>query len=100
MLDYKNSRGRAPIGYSNIRQWLLPPYDLQKRIVATDNTILRSVKNIDAQIIDGRQWINREFGTQGGAVHITVQKLRDWLDEREHNTKSIYTRYCIDSGKC
>lgn len=100
MLDYKNSNGREPISYSNIRQWLLPPYSIQRRIVATDSGILRSLKSIDDQIMSGRDWINQEFGTQGGAVHNTVQTMRVWLDERERNTNSIYNCYCIDSGRC
>jgi hypothetical protein len=100
MLDYKNSNGRQPVSYSNIRQWLLPPFSVQKRIVATDSAILRSVKSIDEQIIQGRNWINQEFGTQGGAVHDTVQTMRQWLDERERNTSSIYNCYCLDAGRC
>jgi hypothetical protein len=100
MLDHKNSNGREPINYSNIRQWLLPPFSIQKRIVASDTAILRSLKSIDEQIIQAREWINREFATQGEAVHHTVQTIRKWLDDQERNTNSIYNCYCKDSGRC
>jgi hypothetical protein len=100
MLDYKNANGRNPFNYSNIRQWMLPAEHIRRRIVATDSAILRNLKSIDEQIIQGREWINREFGTQGGAVHVTVQTMRQWLDDLEHNTSSIYNCYCKDSGRC
>jgi hypothetical protein len=100
MLEYKNFNGRQPPSYSNIRQWLLPAYSIQKRIVASDRAILQTLRSIDNNITDGKDWINQEFGTQQGAVHVTLQALRDWVDDRERDTKSIYNCYCIDSGKC
>jgi hypothetical protein len=100
MLDYKNANGRQPFIYSNIRQWLMPEFNVRRRIIASDREILNTLKSIDQRIIEGREWINREFGTQGGAVHFTVQRMRQWVDDLEHNTNSIYNCYCKDSGRC
>jgi hypothetical protein len=100
MLDFKNSNGRQPMTFSNVRQWLLPQFNIQKCIIATDRDVVRAVQRIDQQIIDGRAWINREVHTQGAALHHTVSTMMRWMNDRERDANSIYHCYCLDSGAC
>jgi hypothetical protein len=100
MLQYKNANGRMPKNYSSVKQWLLPEDHVRRRYVASDQAVLTSVRRIDEEIVDGRSWLNREFATQGAALHHTVKEMNEIIARLERDTRSVYNCYCKDSGRC
>jgi hypothetical protein len=93
ILDFRNLSYKQTPSYSNAKQWLLPEYAIRRGIVAPDPTILRTLRQIDEAIIQGRQKINQEYAIQGGAVHVRVRTIRDWIAARQRDRLSIYNCY-------
>jgi hypothetical protein len=93
ILDFRNMTWRPAPSYSSAKQWLLPEYAIRRGIIAPDATIVRTLRQIDEMIIDGRHKINQEYAIQGGAVHVRVRQIRDWVAAREADPKSIYSCY-------
>jgi hypothetical protein len=90
VLDFRNFTYKAQPDFSSAKQWLLPAYAQRTGKILSDSEILRNLVQIDEMIINGRHKINQEFALMGGAVHVRVRWLRDWVAARQQDRISIY----------
>jgi hypothetical protein len=96
LLDYQNGLYDKP-RFDNATQCLLPKYIVSTKEKRTDVDIWRTLIRIDQDITYGRQLINRIYATHSSATPIRVQQLRDWVDKQEHNPRSLYRCYKLQS---
>ena len=71
------------------RDWL----ELARRPHATDEFILRSLKNLDSSIWKGIQWLHQQHVNLGSAMSPGMVIVKDWVARQQTRPNTLYSCY-------